>query len=433
MGDTSYVARRVSLTWEDVGMSYGDAQVTRSHLIWIPHQHVDCLFNLRIPLQSIVAVDRETRGLLKKKHTLKVSVRVDSNRNPTGDVLNSQGIRVMILQDTENLDGLYDCLNRLVFEASTSYPMVAAGTTPAAAGNSIEQKEVAMDPRIAQIMDLGYREPVIRAALESCEPGACANDVITWLLDNEASLKLQLDHDADIFKLGEGGIRGVFSREYTKLVENFDAVHRGLMNQENLNALTKELDTIAHGIFDRKRLNGESEDDIMEDTMYKSMLEHDLIGCIPEESVSRDVYIQELSRQIGYVLLVSSRSSYGVMSVSEGYRLFNRRRFQNVVSPRDFIDACRHFQRVSIPLVYDADSSAIFSQEPAMEHIRRQILSCVSTTHGVSRVHIATQTRIPVGIVKHYLHEAEKSQILARDEKSSRGLLYYQNMFHQFS
>ena len=418
----SYLVRQVGLTWENEACaSYGDAQVTSSHFLWIPHFQDDEI--LRIPLQSIVAVDIETRGVFKRKKSLKLAIRVDRNRNPTHDVLHAYAMRHMTLQGDDNLVELHDCLNRQVLEASPVSPQVAVPKT------SREENSKVQDPRITTIMKLGYEEQIVSAALEACDPGASADDVTSWLLDNEASLKLQLDYDANAFTLGEGGIRGVFSREYKKIMSNFDAIQQGLMNMDNLHALTKDLDRVAHEIFDRKRLNGMCEDDSMEDVMYKSMIQHELIGNPSMKDLPRDVYIQELARQIGHVLLLYSRSSYGALSVSEAYRLYNRSRFQNIIGPRDFIDACCHFERVSVPLVYVKGSNAIFSKEPGMERIQRQILSCISPTHGVSRVHVARQTNIPVGIVTHYLDEAEKQQLLLRDEKSPHGLLYYKNMY----
>lgn len=425
MGDVSYLVRQVGLTFENEGRAlYGDAQVTSSHFIWIPHLHDDEI--LRIPLQSIVAVDIETRGLLKKKKCLKMAIRVDSNRNPTRDVLHAHGIRQLILQGDDQLVEFYGHLDRQVLEASSVYQQVAMPEV------SRDEHEV-RDHRITTIMQLGYENHVVRAALEACGPDASADDVTTWLLDNEASLKLQLDYDANAFTLGEGGISGVFSREYKKLMSNFDAIQLGLMNLDTLNALTKDLDRVAHEIFDRKRLNGECQDDVMAEMMYKSMTQHDLIGNLKMKGLPRDAYIQELARQIGHVLIVCSRSYYGALSVSEAYRLYNRSKFQNIIGPRDFIDACCHFQRVSVPLVYIKGSNVIFSQEPGMERIRQQILSCISPTQGASRVHIARQTGIPVGIVTHYLDEAENQRLLARDEKSPHGLLYYKNKFEQFS
>lgn len=419
--------QHVGLTWEDdnLSSSHGDAKVTSTHFIWIPHELSNDNKALQIPLKSIVAVDREARGLLKKKQSVKVTIRVDGDQNPTENVLHSSGIRRMVLKGDENLGRLYHQLHSgLVLDM----PTLSAYETH-------EYKETIeiKDERIAQIMELGYDERVVSDAISACGPQASAEQVAMWLLDNEVSLKLQQDYDSGVFKLGQGGIRSVFSREYKKLAANSDAVHQGLMNQESLNAWTEELDRVAHEIFDRKRLNGLSEDDIMEDMLFTSMLQNELIGCIPKDDLPRDVYIQELSRQIGHVLLMSSQLSYGVVSVSEGYRLFNRSRLQNVVGPCDFIEACIQFQRVSVPLTYSKDSNAIFSQEPAMEEIRQQIISCVNDAPGASRVYVSTKVGVPVGIVKHYLDEAEKRQLIVRDEKSPQGLVYYKNTFDQFS
>lgn len=425
------LVRKVGLTWGDGRQvpSYGEVRVTSTYFIWNPHTQMKDQTTRHIPLQSIVAVDKETRGLLKKKHILKVAIRVDSNQEPTVDVLRVHAIQSMNLyvdDDSEKLLSLYHYLNMVLLQEPKDLGAVTHM-------QDADDHEQITDGRISQMMELGFEDRIVQAALDACEPGATAEQLTSWILDHEVSLRLQLEYDSEFFRIGQGGIRNVFSREYKKLLNNFDAVQQGLASQESLNALTKDLDRVAHEIFDRKRLNGESEDDIMEDMLYKSMIRHDLIGCVSEGDVPRDVYIKELARQIGHVLLACSRSSYGVISVSEAYRIYNRSRFKSVVGPRDFMDACSCFESVSVPLTFAKDSNAIFSKEHSMDEFRQKILTCVFHGHGVSRVHVATKTGMPIGIVKHYLDEAERAHLVARDEKSPHGLSYYKNMFDQFS
>eukprot|EP00889_Picochlorum_renovo_P003121 jgi/Picre1/30151/NNA_005520.t1 len=93
--------------------------------------------------------------------------------------------------------------------------------------------------------------------------------------------------------------------------EGFGVITDGLESLEKLDSLADTMERLAHEIFDRKRMEKETQDDIVDDSLYAAMVNHALVMSLSKEHVQNvKVYYEELARHIGKVILEFTRSSW---------------------------------------------------------------------------------------------------------------------------
>ena len=175
-------------------------------------------------------------------------------------------------------------------------------------------------------------------------------EIAGWILDHGTAVKLQIEHDAGAARQRQrgqqqqkreqalGGLDRVFHREKKAVDELASLVEDGLHSVEALAVLAQEIESLTRNIVERKRLNGKTEDDIMDDMLHRSMTSSST------GSTTGSTTPTGRAREIGRVLAPCARESYGVMSLSDAYRIYNRSRVGNlteIATPDEFVGACR--------------------------------------------------------------------------------------------
>ena len=124
------------------------------------------------------------------------------------------------------------------------------------------------------------------------------------------------------------------------------------------------------------------------------------------------------------------RSSHGVLSLSEAYRIYNRSRVGNVATPDEFVRACAMFEAAGVPM--SLERGALFCCDDSTDEILDKVVAAVSeATTGASRVDVSARMRLPVGVTALYLTRAESRALVARDD-TARGVYYHANRFMSF-
>lgn len=211
-----------------------------------------------------------------------------------------------------------------------------------------------------------------------------------------------------------------------------------------LNDQKEEMLRLAGKILSWKRKGADSSSTAWIDSKLSDEIQEiGAVGNISKASAGKE-YLPELSSQIGHFLLDKLADNYGVMSLPEAYRLFNRARFAHPISPTDFIDAVSMWQKLRLPLQlhsYPTGVKIILLTGELIKEITNKIISlvvCITDEDedgkqyvGVSRTSIARNLSIPVTVVGYYLEEAESQGIICRDE-GPEGLLFFKNEFSNF-
>ena len=177
-------------------------------------------------------------------------------------------------------------------------------------------------------------------------------EIAGWILDHGTAVELQIEHDAGAARQRQqqqqqqqkleqalGGLDRVFHREKKAVDELASLVEDGLHSVEALAVLAQEIESLTRNLVERKRLNGKTEDDIMDDMLHRSMMTSSSAG-----STAGSTTPTGRAREIGRVLAPCARESYGVMSLSDAYRVYNRSRVGNlteIATPDEFVGACR--------------------------------------------------------------------------------------------
>ncbi|KAI8103650.1 hypothetical protein M9435_004985 [Picochlorum sp. BPE23] len=428
-----------------VRQEFGQGVLTTSRFIWIPVE--DKYPIVIISLSSILSVGKEKRQewlVRRKSCEVSMKIRVDQNDTPTGNVLEFCRVLEVVVcamkhrEACAEVGGLHDALSGLLGRGLPSVPSTRL-LVDASEDFCCNAEDQNTNDIISVIVGMGYDERMARAAVDGCgQDSISAESVVAWMLDHEADLQRQIDHETGFFDVGEGGFGGVFAREQEKLEKDLGVITDGLESLEKLESLADTMERLAHEIFDRKRMEKETQDDIVDDSLYAAMVNHALVMSLSKEHVQNvNVYYEELARHIGKVILEFTRSSYGVISLPEAYRLYNRSRFKEAVPPQDFVHACVIFDRVGMPLRVGcthphSNNRVIFSVDDSTKAIRDRIVSCIpDACEGISRVAVALRAHVPVAVARYYLEEAEFQGLLARDD-GPRGLFYYKNVFHQY-
>ena len=380
-----------------------------------------------MPIASILSVQLGKRfgGLLRGRVTqLQVSCRANSEGEFTNSVLKTSKVETVVMSGY--CDGEIKSLYRKLCNLVNSEVLTTSLSEQPVTSDSIRNT----DERLQLLIDMGYDEDVASFALKACGTNSRIEDAVAWLLEHESSVKLQLDFDSHYFTLGKGGIDNVFLREKKKLENNLCTIKSGSLSADPSRA--QEIKRLADEIYARKRLNGETVDDTMERMLFRASDIHLFIGRLSAKGLNRSVYTKELARQIDHLLLNCTNSTQGAISVSEAYRLFNRCRSREFISPDDFMEACSVLDRVSVALRFAKRSNGIFFRD-FESHIQKAVISCISSSKsGVSKLHAATATKLPIGAVNLHLKEAEEQGLVVRDE-TPHGVLYCVNMFDRFT
>ena len=181
-------------------------------------------------------------------------------------------------------------------------------------------------------------------------------EIAGWILDHGTAVELQIEHDAGAARQRQqgqqqqqqqqqkreqalGGLDRVFHREKKAVDELASLVEDGLHSVEALAVLAQEIESLTRNLVERKRLNGKTEDDIMDDVLHRSMMTSSSAGSTAVSTTPTG-----RAREIGRVLAPCARESYGVMSLSDAYRVYNRSRVGNlteIATPDEFVGACR--------------------------------------------------------------------------------------------
>ena len=277
-----------------------------------------------------------------------------------------------------------------------------------------------------QLADMGFRdEQVVEAVLQrGRDRGASLHDIVEWILERESAGRSQSRSDSERKDHDLGGLDSVFRREKQKLDEFWCLVEDGLRSVEALSVLAGEIELRTRSLVDRKRLNGETEDDIVDDMLSRSQVAG---GCL---DVPASTDPRTHAQQIGQVIAPCMRSSYGVLSLSEAYRIYNRSRIRDIATPDEFVRACGEFEAAGVPL--RLERGAVFSSGSDAEDVMKRVLTVITKSqNGSSSVDVSSEADMPVGVSALYLGRAESRALVVRDD-TSRGVYYHVNKFMTF-
>ena len=329
-----------------------------------------------------------------------------------------------------------------------------------------------MERARAQLLELGFDHDTVERALRHADVAGngrfdtSVESLVDWLLADQHSRETGQPRSDPKSRVPRppgdlGGLDGVFEREKEQLDEFATLVQDGLNSVEALVLLSNEIETCARRMVERKRLNVETEDDILEDFLHGSNLAHVVdvadegVGSAPRltkktsaprarhatyaatDAINAINVINATmtepctrARQVGHVLVRHMRSSHGVLSLSEAYRIYNRSRVGNVATPDEFVRACAMFEAAGVPM--SLERGALFCCDDSTDEILDKVVAAVSeATTGASRVDVSARMRLPVGVTALYLTRAESRALVARDD-TARGVYYHANRFMSF-
>lgn len=281
----------------------------------------------------------------------------------------------------------------------------------------------------SKILEMGFQDVrAVDAALRHCrnvDRNCSVNNVIDWLLENEVTTRLHLQHEVKHTKRDKGGLDSVFHRERKRLEDFVRLLDSGFYSVSSLLAMADDIEELANGLVDRKRINRETEDDIMDDMLNKT--QGTGMSGLPDTPD-----LPSKAKEIGRILVACTKSAYGVLSVSEAFRIYNRSRFRDACSPEEFLEACKLFDSVGVAM--SLERGALFASDGAADALMSDVVRVVSQqeSRGLSRVDISARVGMPVGITALYLNRAESRQIIVRDD-TPRGIYYHMNEFSNFN
>ena len=291
--------------------------------------------------------------------------------------------------------------------------------------------EVEFSETRLRLLQMGFARRVVDVALRHFRATTTTNssteEIVSFLLEHETAIKLQLEHDSRASQQGPGGLENVFRREKNRLDEFVSLVEDGLFSVDALSVLADEIEFFTRSLVERKRLNGQTEDDIMDDMLHRSMMATGSEGEGPAGSTAGTMVAE-----IGRVLEPCARASYGVLSLSEAYRIYNRSRvaaFTDIATPEEFVRACRKFEATDVPMCLER--GAVFLSEGIETFVKRVVDVVSNAAAGASRVDVGSKMGMPVGVAGLYLHVAEERGRIVRDD-TPRGVYYHANRFHEF-
>lgn len=219
-------------------------------------------------------------------------------------------------------------------------------------------------------------------------------------------------------------------------------IEEGFSDLENLSKMAQDLGQLAKQIMDRKRMQGEDMEDTVNGILCKEMMEIGLIGNITKDSTGK-WYLTQVADQVGQFLSKPIVSNHGALSLPQAYRIFNRARLDNPVSPEDFVKAVEMFDDLSIPIklhCYQSGVKVLLLTGQQGDAIRSKVIDFIIQESesndtkkyvGISRTTLATHLGMSVAVAGYYLEDAEAQGILCRDD-SPVGLFFYKNLFPLF-
>lgn len=335
---------------------------------------------------------------------------------------------------------------------------------PAAVPRSRIFSSNSMERARAQLLELGFDHDTVDRALRHADVpwngrfGTSVEMLVEWMLEHQGKHpreggrgQVRPDPERRVSRPSRalGGLDGVFEREKEQLEEFADLVRDGLNSIEALILLANEMETCTRRMVERKRLNVETEDDILEDFLHGSNSGHTMdegvssaprlakmtsaprtrrVTCAANDATTTEPRAR--ARQVGDVLAPHMRASHGVLSLSEAYRTYNRSRLGDIATPDEFILACAMFTSAGVPI--SLERGALFCCDLDADKILDKVVIAVSeATAGASRVDISARMCLPVGVTSLYLTRAESRALVARDD-TARGVYYHANIFMTF-
>lgn len=304
-----------------------------------------------------------------------------------------------------------------------------------------------MERARAQLLELGFDHTTVDRALRHAQvPGndrfeTSVETLVDWmLLEHSEGRKVRADPEPRYSRPCRplGGLEGVFEREKEQLEEFADLVRDALHSVEALTVLANEMESCARRLVERKRLNAETEDDVLEDFLHGSNVADLSIGAAPRVAASVPRGMEGTAAadprtrasRVGDVLGPHMRASHGVLSLSEAYRIYNRSRLWDNATPDEFVQACATFEAAGVPI--GLERGALFSCGRDADKILNKVVVAVSEAAlGASRVDISARMGLPVGVTALYLFRAESRALVARDD-TARGVYYHANKFMTF-
>ncbi len=142
-----------------------------------------------------------------------------------------------------------------------------------------------MERARAQLLELGFDHDTVERALRHADVAwngrfdTSVESLVEWMLADQHSRETGQPRSDPKSRVRRppgdlGGLDGVFEREKEQLDEFATLVQDGLNSVEALVLLSNEIETCARRMVERKRLNVETEDDILEDFLHGSNLAH---------------------------------------------------------------------------------------------------------------------------------------------------------------
>nr|CAG4641861.1 EOG090X09MN [Eurycercus lamellatus] len=228
------------------------------------------------------------------------------------------------------------------------------------------------------------------------------------------------------------GIVGIERKMQEKMENTASNISLAFQDLQNLMDMAKDMVRLANVMSNKiKDRQGEISED--ETVKFKSyLLSLGIEDPVTREAYSTsDAYRKQLAKQISEFLLGQISDIGGLMALSDAYCRVNRARGFELLSPEDFLQACRQMKELNLPIKLRTFESGVFVlqlQSQADTQFDLETAKLLEEKQKLTAFEMSQVLGISVLLAAERLHAAEKAGLACRDD-SVRGLVFYPNLF----
>lgn len=238
---------------------------------------------------------------------------------------------------------------------------------------------------------------------------------------------------AEQAKMGEyiprrPGINAVQNRIRMHNDQRAQVINTGFVSIDQLRSQAEDLIKIA-ALF-RTKTNSAGEDNELLNMMADMGIQSPVTKHITGGNVS--VYREQLARQVSYFLRQPVLKLGGIITLTDAYCLTMRNRATTeLVSPEDFREACKAFERLNLGIrLISLESDVLALSIDASKDSRgaEALRDLAQEQTSITALDVVRERHIPIQRALAMLKEAEKLGFMSRDETTD-GLRFFPNMF----
>jgi len=233
------------------------------------------------------------------------------------------------------------------------------------------------------------------------------------------------------FSTKGAGITGIMARVEADTKRTDSTLNAAFADIDELMVKAKDVVRLAQK-FAAAQARAAQDTDNKDDVAYRAALvQLGIASPVTRESAGSQ-YHNELSRQLADWLTKRALKLHnGVILLTDLYCMFNRARGTEMISPEDLYRACMLFDQLSLNVRLKQFKSGVLVVLPASESdtaVAQRMEAEIKQRGPMSAYALSQVLKMPLILAREQLEEAERQQLLCRDE-TLNSIVFYPNFF----